>query len=68
MFDNKIDPIESQNQITLSHHLFSDISWFKMEKHLKLICIAWVICGAYLVLHQVVKRYQKMMSSISVSF
>lgn len=48
--------------------MISEISWLKMDKHLKLICIAWVLCVAYLFLHQVIKRYEKLISKTQVSF
>jgi hypothetical protein len=39
-----------------------------MEKHQKFLVIAWIICITYLVLSQVIKRYQKFMSSVSIAF
>lgn len=50
MFDNVIDPMESQGQMTLSHHLLGD--WEHMlpdYTHIQLLTLAFIIATSVIV-------------------
>lgn len=57
MFANKIDPIESYNQITLSHHFLKDITWKSMDKSLHLLIFVWIGIIIYLIIYELTHEW-----------
>ena len=50
MFGNRIDPIKTQTDVTLSHHTFATIKWSKLNDNEKTIVYAIIVLGFYLIL------------------
>lgn len=43
MFANKIDEIQTQSEIILSHHFMSDIAWSQLDNGQKALLIAFIL-------------------------
>lgn len=48
MFDNKIDPVKSQGELTLSHHLVSAIRWSQLNPSDRALIYAVGLVSLYL--------------------
>jgi hypothetical protein len=52
MFGNTVDPIETQNEITLSHHLVGDVKWKNLNEVQKQALIAMAAFGLVTVFYK----------------
>jgi hypothetical protein len=52
MFSNVIDPVDSQDQITYSHHLITNFKWKDLQIHQKEILIAIIIFSVLLLVYK----------------
>ena len=68
MFDNKIDKISSQNELELSHHLFSDFKWKTFPKSHKILICAILLIFIHLLVSESVHKLLKMMGDLSINF